>query len=64
VRTRQDEVNAELDEMRQRVTERDKLTRYRKALYKTARAHGVIAPQDFAVFENHAPQMQAHTAHP
>lgn len=29
VRTRQDEVNAELDEMRQRVAERDKLARYR-----------------------------------
>jgi DNA-damage-inducible protein D len=56
VRTRQDEVNAERDEMRQRVAERDKLARYRKALYKTARAHGVIAPQDFAVFENHGYQ--------
>jgi DNA-damage-inducible protein D len=56
VRTRQDEVNAELDEMRQRVAERDKLARYRKALYKTARAHGVIAPRDFAVFENHGYQ--------
>jgi len=53
VRTRRDELTAERDEMRQRVTERDKLVRYRKALYKTARAHGVIAPQDFAVFENH-----------
>ncbi len=56
VRTRQDEVNAERDEMRQRVVERDKLARYRKALYKTARAHGVITQYDFAVFENHGYQ--------
>ena len=36
--------------------EREKLARYRKALYKTARAHGVIARQDFAVFENNGYQ--------
>src|SRR5262249_31387014 len=56
VRTRQDELTSEREEMRQRVAERDKLARYRRALYKTARAHGVITPLDFAVFENHGYQ--------
>jgi DNA-damage-inducible protein D len=56
VRTRQDELTSEREEMRQRIVEREKLARYRRALYKTARAHGVITPLDFAVFENHGNQ--------
>jgi DNA-damage-inducible protein D len=56
VRTRQDELTSEREEMRQRVVEREKLARYRRALYKTARTPGVITPLDFAVFENHGYQ--------
>lgn len=53
LRTRHDELAQEREEMQARLVERGKLAKYRKALYKTARLHGVITAEDFAIFENH-----------
>lgn len=53
IRTRQDEETSARETAEKRVNEREKLKRYHKVLFRTARLVGVITPQDFAIFEDH-----------
>ncbi len=53
VRTRRDELSEYREEARLRLTERDKLKRYHRDLFKAAHDAGVITPEDFAIFEDH-----------
>ncbi len=55
---------AGLTEDQRRLYVRDQLAEHNKALAAAAGGAGVINPRDFAVFQDHAPEMQAHTAHP
>jgi DNA-damage-inducible protein D len=53
VRTHHDELSTTREHARRLLEEREKLKRYHKVLFQTARGRGVLTPADFAVFEDH-----------